>query len=127
MHPAGTVKGDFGWRLYALHRAMEAGIDDVAIGALFGLYDWKFEVMGMLFHARDLEERFGIGPHTVSVPRIEPAVNTGFGWLTHKVTDDGFQEADCRSAPQHPLRGPHRHLPGKPRAAAGRDPHVHAA
>ena len=91
VHPAGTVKRDFGWRLYALHRAMEAGIDDVAIGALFGLYDWKFEVMGMLFHARDLEGRFGIGPHTVSVPRIEPAVNTSFGWLTHKVTDTDFK------------------------------------
>jgi len=92
VHPAGTVKADFGWRLYALHRAMEAGIDDVAIGALFGLYDWKFEVMGMLFHAIDLEERFGIGPHTISVPRIEPAVNTSFGWLTHAVTDDDFKK-----------------------------------
>ena len=70
---------------------MEAGVDDVAIGALFGLYDWKFEVMGMLFHALDLESRFGIGPHTISVPRIEPAVNTSFGWLTHKVTDTDFK------------------------------------
>jgi 2-iminoacetate synthase len=91
VHPARTLKADFGWRLYALHRAMEAGIDDVAIGALFGLYDWKFEVMGMLFHAIDLEERFGIGPHTISVPRIEPAVNTSFDWLTHKVTDADFK------------------------------------
>ncbi len=92
VHPAGTVKSDFGWRLYALHRAMEAGIDDVAIGALFGLYDWKFEVMGMLMHARDLERRFGIGPHTVSMPRIEPAVNTNFGWLTHRVDDASFKK-----------------------------------
>jgi 2-iminoacetate synthase len=92
VHPAGTLKGNFDWRLYSLHRAMEAGIDDVAIGALFGLYDWRFEVMGMLFHARDLEDRFGIGPHTVSVPRIEPAVNTSFGWLTHKVSDDEFKK-----------------------------------
>ncbi len=92
VHPAGTVKGDFGWRLYALHRAMEAGIDDVAIGALFGLYDWRFEVMGMLFHAIDLERRFGIGPHTLSVPRIEPAVNTNFDWLTHPVSDEDFKK-----------------------------------
>ncbi|HVO40652.1 MAG TPA: [FeFe] hydrogenase H-cluster radical SAM maturase HydG [Spirochaetia bacterium] len=92
VHPAGTVKGDYGWRLYALHRAMEAGIDDVAIGALFGLYDWRFEVMGMLFHARDLERRFGIGPHTMSVPRIEPAVNTSFGWLQHRVSDEDFRK-----------------------------------
>jgi 2-iminoacetate synthase len=91
VHPAGTLKGDYRWRLYALHRAMEAGIDDVAIGALFGLYDWKFEVMGMLFHALDLEKRFGIGPHTLSVPRIEPAVNTSFEWLSHRVNDDEFK------------------------------------
>ena len=90
VHPAGTVKGDFRWRLYAQARAMEAGIEDVAIGALFGLYDWKFEVMGMVAHAHDLEGRFGIGPHTVSVPRIEPAVNTSFGWLSHRVDDESF-------------------------------------
>jgi len=91
VHPAGTVKSDFRWRLYAQHRAMEAGIDDVAIGALFGLYDWRFEVMGMVAHAHDLEARFGIGPHTVSVPRIEPAVNTEFGWLSHRVDDESFR------------------------------------
>ena len=73
LHPANTVKGNYRWRLYAMHRAMEAGIDDVAIGALFGLYDWKFEVMGLLHHALDLERQFGIGPHTVSFPRMQPA------------------------------------------------------
>ncbi len=78
VHPENTIKGNFTWRLYAQHRAMEAGIDDVAIGALFGLYDWKFEVMGMLYHARDLEKKFGVGPHTISFPRIEPAANTSF-------------------------------------------------
>ncbi|HET6452571.1 MAG TPA: [FeFe] hydrogenase H-cluster radical SAM maturase HydG [Spirochaetia bacterium] len=91
VHPAGTVKGDYRWRLYAQHRAMEAGIDDVAIGALFGLSDWRFEVMAMVAHAHDLEGRFGIGPHTVSVPRIEPAVNTEFGWLSHRVDDESFR------------------------------------
>ncbi|MCR9011777.1 [FeFe] hydrogenase H-cluster radical SAM maturase HydG [Gabonibacter chumensis] len=73
LHPAHTIKGNYGWRLYAMHRAMEAGIDDVAIGALFGLYDWRFEVMGLLYHALDLERQFGIGPHTVSFPRMQPA------------------------------------------------------
>lgn len=73
LHPANTIKGNYRWRLYAMHRAMEAGIDDVAIGALFGLYDWKFEVMGLLHHALDLEKQFGIGPHTVSFPRMQPA------------------------------------------------------
>lgn len=73
LHPADTVKGNYRWRLYAMHRAMDAGIDDVAIGALFGLYDWKFEVMGLVSHALDLERQFGIGPHTVSFPRMQPA------------------------------------------------------
>lgn len=75
MHPRG-IKADYQWRLYALHRAQEAGIDDVAIGALFGLYDWKFEVMGLLYHAIELEEKFGgVGPHTISFPRLEPAAH----------------------------------------------------
>jgi len=73
VHPPSTLKGDYRWRLYALHRAMDAGIDDVAIGALFGLYDWRFEVMGLLHHTMDLEKQFGIGPHTISFPRLMPA------------------------------------------------------
>jgi 2-iminoacetate synthase len=76
VHPANTIKGDYQWRLYSMHRAMEAGIDDVGIGALFGLYDWKFEVMGLLYHAIELEKKFGIGPHTISFPRLEPAEST---------------------------------------------------
>ncbi|MCF7927951.1 MAG: [FeFe] hydrogenase H-cluster radical SAM maturase HydG [Spirochaetales bacterium] len=73
VHPSG-IKADYRWRLYALHRAMEAGVDDVGAGALFGLYDWKFEVMGLLYHAMDLERCFGgIGPHTISFPRLNPA------------------------------------------------------
>lgn len=67
-------KRDFLWRLYALHRAQEAGIDDVAMGALFGLFDYKFEVLGLLMHAQQLENDFGVGPHTISFPRIEPAL-----------------------------------------------------
>jgi len=56
-----------------MDRAMAGGIDDVGIGALFGLGDWRFEVLGLLAHAAHLETAFGCGPHTVSVPRIEPA------------------------------------------------------
>lgn len=78
MHPANTRKGDYLWRLDSLHRAMEGGCDDVGIGALFGLYDWKFEVMGLVAHALDLQKRFGVGPHTISFPRIKPAVGTTF-------------------------------------------------
>ena len=93
VHPSNTIKGNFAWRLYAQHRAMEAGIDDVAIGALFGLYDWRFEVMGLLAHARDLEKHFGVGPHTVSFPRLEPAANTSFVHNTgHSVSDEDFKK-----------------------------------
>ncbi|MFA5161325.1 MAG: [FeFe] hydrogenase H-cluster radical SAM maturase HydG [Elusimicrobiales bacterium] len=91
-HPADTIKGDYRWRLYALHRAQEAGIDDVAVGALFGLYDWKYEVMGLNAHARDLERCFGIGPHTVSFPRLEAAANTPYAEETgHLVSDADFK------------------------------------
>ena len=73
VHPRGP-KASYQWRAYALHRAQDAGVDDVAIGALFGLYDWRFEVMGLLCHAIDLERCFGgVGPHTISFPRLEPA------------------------------------------------------
>ena len=93
VHPRGTIKSNYQWRLYTLHRAIEAGIDDVAIGALFGLYDWRFEVMGLLYHARDLERQFdGLGPHTISFPRLEPAVETPFiQESTYKVSDKDFK------------------------------------
>ena len=73
MHPPDTRKGDFLWRLDALSRAFEAGLDDMGIGALFGLYDWRFEVLGLVSHARYLQERHGVGPHTISFPRLRPA------------------------------------------------------
>ncbi len=66
-------KSNYDWRLTAMDRAMEAGIDDVGIGVLFGLYDWKFEVLAMMQHIAHLEKLFGVGPHTISVPRLEPA------------------------------------------------------
>ncbi|MCX7848480.1 MAG: [FeFe] hydrogenase H-cluster radical SAM maturase HydG [bacterium] len=78
VHPRGTRKSDYVWRLLAMHRAMEAGIEDVGIGVLFGLYDWRFEVLGLLQHAQELEKVFGVGPHTISFPRIEPAHNTPY-------------------------------------------------
>ncbi|MFN3550458.1 MAG: [FeFe] hydrogenase H-cluster radical SAM maturase HydG [Endomicrobiia bacterium] len=89
LHPKDTPKSDYLWRLYCMHRALEAGIDDVGIGVLYGLYDWRFEVISLVCHARDLEERFGIGPHTVSFPRLEPAINTPFVEKTlYKVSDE---------------------------------------
>ena len=74
MHPSGP-KHDYSWRLYAMDRALQAGIDDVGIGALFGLTDYKFETLAVLNHALNLDDRFGIGPHTISIPRLEPAFN----------------------------------------------------
>jgi 2-iminoacetate synthase len=93
VHPANTLKGDYQWRLYALHRAIDSGLDDVAIGALFGLYDWRFEVMGLLNHSLDLERQFGIGPHTISFPRMTPAsgsaLSSGSRYL---VSDTDFKK-----------------------------------
>jgi len=91
VHPHRTPKSDYEWRLYTMHRAFKAGIDDVGIGALFGLYDWRFEVMGLLYHARELETEFSIGPHTISFPRLEPAENTPFtGHSRYQVSNDDF-------------------------------------
>ena len=91
LHPKGTLKSDYRWRLYAMHRAMEAGIDDVGIGVLFGLYDWRFEVMALLRHAIHLEAKMGIGPHTVSFPRMEPAFGSAFASDSpYKVSDEDF-------------------------------------
>lgn len=71
-HPTGP-KSNYENRLFVMHRAMEAGIDDVGMGILFGLADHRFEVLSLLKHAEELERLYNCGPHTVSVPRIEPA------------------------------------------------------
>ena len=84
-------KSDYDWRATVMDRAMEAGIDDVGIGPLFGIYDWRFELLAMLQHIHHLEERFGCGPHTISVPRLEPAAGTDFTATTPwKVSDADF-------------------------------------
>ncbi len=91
LHPANTIKGNFLWRLYSMHRALEAGVDDVGIGALFGLYDWRFEVMGLVAHSIELEKKFGIGPHTISFPRLEPAYNSEYSTNSpYLVNDEDF-------------------------------------
>jgi 2-iminoacetate synthase len=72
----GGKKRDYDWRVTAMHRAMEAGIDDVGIGVLFGLFDWRFEVLALMQHIRELERTYGVGPHTVSMPRLEPAIGS---------------------------------------------------
>ncbi|MBN2805121.1 MAG: [FeFe] hydrogenase H-cluster radical SAM maturase HydG [Prolixibacteraceae bacterium] len=93
VHPPHTLKGNYNWRLYALHRAQEAGIDDVAIGVLFGLYDWRYEVLGLVAHAAELENRFGVGPHTVSVPRLTPASGSLLSTKSeYLVNDEDFKK-----------------------------------
>ncbi len=72
-HPALTPKGDYLYRLDGLSRAFEAGCDDVGIGVLFGLYDWRFEVLGLVSHSLFLQKSYGVGPHTISFPRVQPA------------------------------------------------------
>lgn len=84
-------KTDYAWRLTAIDRAMQAGIDDVGIGALFGLADWRFEVLGLLQHAAHLQRRFDVGPHTISVPRLEPALGSELASNPRvKVSDEDF-------------------------------------
>jgi len=91
MHPSGP-KADYLWRLHAPSRAMEAGIDDVGVGALFGLTDHKFEVMATLVHSQYLDSKYGVGPHTISVPRLEPALNApAANKPPHAVTDDDMR------------------------------------
>ncbi|KPK32773.1 MAG: hypothetical protein AMS24_03235 [Chlamydiae bacterium SM23_39] len=75
VHPAGP-KADYDWRLNTMDRALEANMDDVGIGVLFGLYDYRFEVLALLAHAKHLDEKFNIGPHTISIPRMQSALNT---------------------------------------------------
>ncbi len=89
VHPPSTRKGDYLWRLDALSRAMESGCDDVGIGALFGLHDWRFEVLGLVRHALHLQERYGVGPHTISFPRMRPASGVRLAETWH-VTDPEF-------------------------------------
>lgn len=94
VHPKGTLKHDFHWRLYVMHRAFEAGIDDVGIGVLFGLGRWKFDVLSLVYHALELENRYGVGPHTISFPRMVHADNAPIS-DTHKnlVSDEYFLRA----------------------------------
>ena len=89
-HPVHTHKGDYLYRQDGLTRAYEAGCDDVGIGALFGLYDWRFEVLSMVTHSHFLMDRFGCGPHTVSFPRIRPAHGVELD-EKYLVNDDEFK------------------------------------
>ena len=90
VHPAGTRKSDYLWRLDGPARAIEAGCDDVGIGALFGLYDWRFEVLGLVSHAIHLKSHYDVGPHTISFPRLRPALGMQLD-TTWTVDDEAFK------------------------------------
>ena len=87
----GGKKKDYEWRLTALDRAQEAGIDDVGIGALFGLYDWRFEVLGLVRHTNHLEACYNVGPHTISFPRIKDALSLNLD-KKYETSDDDFRK-----------------------------------
>jgi len=88
VHQAG-MKRNYEWRLTALDRAQEAGIDDVGIGALIGLFDWRFDVMGLIRHVNHFEAVYNVGPHTISFPRIQTA--SGFEIdKRYEVSDEDF-------------------------------------
>lgn len=90
LHPTGP-KSDWAYHTEAMDRAMLGGIDDVGIGALFGLSNYRYDLVGILMHAEHLEARFGVGPHTISVPRIRPADDIDPKDFPNAVTDEVFR------------------------------------
>ena len=90
MHPEGTRKSNFMWRLDSPARAIESGCDDVGLGALFGLANWKFETLSLVAHAVHLMTHYKVGPHTISFPRIRPAS----GVTIEEVAENDVQDAD---------------------------------
>lgn len=89
LHPTGP-KHDYAWHTEAHDRAMEAGIDDVGLGVLFGLESYRYEFTGLLMHAEHLEAVFGVGPHTISVPRVRAANDIDPDSFDNGVPDDMF-------------------------------------
>ena len=85
-------KKDYEYHTTAMFRAREAGIDDVGIGVLYGLYDYKYETIAMIRYANELEKVTGVGPHTISVPRLRPAENVSLENYPHLVADKDFKK-----------------------------------
>lgn len=91
LHRTGP-KSSYDYHTTAMDRAMTGGIDDVGTGVLFGLYDYKFEVLALLYHALHLEEVFGVGPHTLSVPRLKPAAGMKLEDFPYLVNNEQFKD-----------------------------------
>ncbi len=86
-------KSDYDWHATAMDRAIEGGIDDVGIGVLYGLYDWRYETVAMLAHAHHLDETYGgVGPHTISFPRLRPAAGVSLENFPSLVSDNDFKK-----------------------------------
>jgi len=91
MHPAGA-KADYAWRLTVMDRAIEAGFEDVGMGVLLGLYDWRWETGALTAHCRRLINKYGFGPHTVSVPRLQPAQGSSVSNSRYRVSDEDLKK-----------------------------------
>ena len=91
LHPTGP-KSNYAYHTEAMDRAMEGGIDDVGMGVLFGLNTYRYDFVGLLMHAEHLEARFGVGPHTISVPRICSADDIDAGDFPNAISDDIFSK-----------------------------------
>lgn len=91
LHPTGP-KSNYAYHTEAMDRAMEGGIDDVGLGVLFGLNTYRYDFVGLLMHAEHLEARFGVGPHTISVPRICPADDINTNDFPDAISDDTFSK-----------------------------------
>ncbi|NLX75261.1 MAG: [FeFe] hydrogenase H-cluster radical SAM maturase HydG [Synergistaceae bacterium] len=89
MHTVGP-KSNYDWHTTALHRAQQGGLDDVGTGVLYGLYDYKYEMVGQLMLAEHMEEMFGVGPHTISVPRLRMAEGVDLNSFPYLLTDEEF-------------------------------------
>lgn len=90
LHPSGP-KSNYDYHTTAHDRAMQGGIDDVGIGVLYGLYEYKYEVIGTMLHIKHLEDTFGIGPHTISIPRIRMAEDVDLTMFSNIVSDEQFK------------------------------------
>jgi 2-iminoacetate synthase len=91
MHPK-SLKGDYEYHLTAFDRAMEAGVDDVGAGVLFGLAEYKFEVLALMMHNEHLEKKFGVGFHTISVPRLKKAEGMALTQFPNLIDDETFKK-----------------------------------
>lgn len=89
LHPTGP-KSDYAWHTEAMDRAMQGGIDDVGIGVLYGLDTYRYDFVGLLMHAEHLEAAYGVGPHTISVPRLCKADDVDTADFENAVPDDIF-------------------------------------